>query len=488
MAITSQGDGRKALSTNAETSGRFHTNWLNMMYPRLRLAKHLLRRDGVLICTIDENEHANLGVMLKDIFDEGTFDHVCVTIVHNPRGIQGANFSYTHEYAYFVFHNGGKSIVDRKLSEDEITWSQFRNWGTESHRSDAKNCFYPVLVRGAEIIGFGDVCADGHYPPQTEETDDIAYVYPIDQSGVERKWRYARQTAESVRHLLRARKTAYGYEIEIGKDFGLYRTVWVDKRYDANEYGTKIVNSLVPNSPFSFPKSIWNVYDCVRAVTSEDKESIIIDFFAGSGTTGHAVLQLNKDDGGTRRYILVQLPEPLEGNKQYKTIADVTKTRLRGVAQTMKAEDSAYAGDRGFRVFKLNASNIRAWEPDRDNLEVTLLHSLDHIKSDRSEEDILYELLLKLGLDLCVPIETRTIADKTVRSIGGGTLTTCLAERIDKHDIEPLALGIAEWHAGLASVDVSTVVFRDSAFEDDVAKTNLAAILNQHGLENVRSL
>ena len=145
-------------------------------------------------------------------------------------------------------------------------------------------------------------------------------------------------------------------------------------------------------------------------------------------------------------------------------------------------------GDLGFRVFKLDTSNIRAWEPDRDDLDGTLLGSIEHIKPDRSEEDILYELLLKLGLDLCVPVESRTIAGKAVRSIGAGTLITCLDERIDRDDVEPLASGISDWHAELAPAGDSTVVFRDSAFVDDVAKTNLAAILEQRGLGTVRSL
>ena len=147
-----------------------------------------------------------------------------------------------------------------------------------------------------------------------------------------------------------------------------------------------------------------------------------------------------------------------------------------------------FTGDLGFRVFKLDTSNIRAWEPDRDDLERTLLTHIDHLKADRSEDDILYELLLKLGLDLCVPIETRTIAGRLVRSIGAGTLVACLDEKIADDDIESLAHGIAAWHAELAPAGDTTVVFRDSAFADDVAKTNCTAILQQHGLGNVRSL
>ena len=147
-----------------------------------------------------------------------------------------------------------------------------------------------------------------------------------------------------------------------------------------------------------------------------------------------------------------------------------------------------FAGDLGFRAFKLASSNIRTWEPDRDDLPKTLQESVEHLKTDRSEADILFELLLKLGLDLTVPIEEKKIAGKAVHSIGAGTLLVCLANKISPKEVEPLALGIVAWHKQLAPAGETSIVFRDSAFADDVAKTNLTAILQQHGLENVRSL
>lgn len=169
-------------------------------------------------------------------------------------------------------------------------------------------------------------------------------------------------------------------------------------------------------------------------------------------------------------------------------IAELTKERIRRAAAKIKVDTPLFAGDLGFRVFKLDSSNIRAWEPDRDDLDRTLLDHQEHLKEGRTEQDILYELLLKLGLDLCVPIETKAIAGKAVHSIGGGVLLACLATQITRVDIEPLAQGIVAWHQALAPAGDTTCVFRDSAFADDVAKTNLAAILNQHGIANVRSL
>ena len=278
LEVTGQIEGGAKLTSNPNAGGRFHTNWLSMIYPRLKLARNLLARDGVLICTIDDNEVSQLGVILREIFEEGNFDHVCVPVVRSPRGVQGTNFSYVHEYAYFVYPAGTKAISDRKIDDSEVDWSHFRNWGTESERTDAKNCFYPVLVKGGDIIGFGEVSPDNFHPKQTEVIDGVSYVYPIDKSGVERKWRYARQSVESIAKMLRTRKTDYGYEIELGKTFGLWKTVWADKRYDANEYGTGLVGDLVPNSPFTFPKSLWAVYDSLLAATGEDLDAIVMDF------------------------------------------------------------------------------------------------------------------------------------------------------------------------------------------------------------------
>jgi adenine-specific DNA-methyltransferase len=231
-------------------------------------------------------------------------------------------------------------------------------------------------------------------------------------------------------------------------------------------------------------------------------QDIALDFFAGSGSLGEAVMRLNAEAGSQRRYMLVQLPELIDtqDNEQKaaavycdkiskpRTIAELTKERLRLAGKQIKQENPEWKGDAGFRVFKLDSSNIRAWEPTPEDLEKTLLDNVEHIKEMRTEQDVLYELLLKLGLDLCVPIETRSIAGKDVHAVGGGVLMACLAEKIARDEVEPLAQGIVAWHEALAPAGDTTCVFRDSAFADDVAKTNLAAILEQHSVQNVRSL
>lgn len=284
-----------------------HSTWLTFMKNRLEAAKDLLRKDGVFIIAIDENEVHYLGVLINELFPD--YESHCITIIHNPRGVQGTNFSYCHEYAFFIFPRGMKVIGNRKIEKEDIDFSNLRNWGSESERKDAKNCFYGIVVnkKNNQIIEFMDISDDNYHPDMNVHlNDELVVIYPIDKSGVERKWRYARQSVEKVKDLLKVKNNKGIYDIQIGKDFGSYKTVWANPKYDANEYGTKIVNSLVKNNNFSFPKSLWNVYDCIHAVTANDKDAIILDYHAGSGTTAHAVMELNKEDDGNRKFILIE--------------------------------------------------------------------------------------------------------------------------------------------------------------------------------------
>jgi len=305
-----------------------HSKWLSMMSKRLALAKNLLTENGVLVCAIDENEVHHLGVLLEEIFPKREMH--CITIVHNPRGVQGNNFSYTHEYAYFVFRGGLKVIGPRKLKPDEIYWSNLRNWGGESLRTDARNCFYPVIVKKGKVVDFGEVPKEKFHPKkQTEEIGEFEYIWPIDIQGIERKWRYAKQSVEGIKGLLRVKQAESRIEIEIGKPYGTVRTVWQDSRYDSAEYGTKLVHALVPETQFDFPKSIWNTYDCLAPIISERKNAIVLDFFAGSGTTGHAVMVLNKQDEGQRQFILCT-------NNENGIAEEVCYPRIRNVGKKLQ--------------------------------------------------------------------------------------------------------------------------------------------------------
>lgn len=281
-----------------------HSKRLNMMSVRLKLAKDLLKKDWVLICAIDENEHSTLWLLLSELFNKYNID--CISIVHNPRWVQWNNFSYCHEYAFFVYPNDGKRYIGhKKIQEEDIDRRWLRdNWG-ESLRTDAKNCFYPIILEWWKIVWFGDVLDFSKHPKwATEVRWKQAYVYPIDRKWIERKRRYARQSVDSVKHLLRAKKTNDWYDIDIGKDFWQHKTVWIDKKYDSNEYWTKLVKQIT-GVDFPFPKSIHTVKDCISLVVWENKNSVVLDFFAWSGTTGQAVMEMNQEDNWERQFILV---------------------------------------------------------------------------------------------------------------------------------------------------------------------------------------
>lgn len=278
-----------------------HSKWLSFMSKRLRLAKNLLKDTGILICTIDENEHATLGLLLPEIFPNKEI--VCVTIIHNPGGIQGKNFSYCHEYAYFVFPTGGTYISN--IKREDMAPTPLRDWGKESSKREAaKNCFYPILIENNIVVGFGEVCKDNFHPKKSNliKKNGLVEVYPIDKNGVERKWRFSRQSVEGIKDELICQSIKNELVILRDKKDYRWKTVWTEAKYNANVYGTQLVNKLV-DTKFPFPKSLYAVKDCLQACVHPNN-GIILDFFAGSGTTGHAVSLLNKEDGGNRQFIL----------------------------------------------------------------------------------------------------------------------------------------------------------------------------------------
>ena len=479
------------LASNPVGSARFHSTWLSMMYQRLLLARNFLTDDGILVLAIDENELYSIGMILKEVFGEGTYDHVCVSVVHNPRGQQGKNFSYTNEYAIFVFPSAMKVISDRRINDEDVSWSSLRNWGSESERTDAKNCFYPVIVKNDKIIGFGDVSPDDYHPTQTVKDGDTYYVYPIDRQGIERKWRYARQTVESIWSMLRPKKITGGYDIELGKTFGVQKTIWDEGKYDANEHGSKLVSELVPGGGFSFPKSLYTVYDSVYAGTANDKNAIVMDFFSGSGTTAHAVMKLNAEDGGNRTFIMVQLPEDLheaasrpglearlkaniiatinylEEQGYEATICSIGEERIRKAGEKIKEEyPDADKLDVGFRVLKLDDSNMKDVYYSPSEYSQDLLSMLEsNVKSDRNDLDLLFGCLLEWGLPLSLPYSSETIEGCTVHNYNDGDLIVCFDENVPDSVIKEIA-----------KRQPLRAVFRDSSFANSPSKINVGEI------------
>ena len=287
-----------------------HSSFLSLIENRLCLSKKLNTFDGSHVIAIDKYEENFVSRIVSDIFNDK--DNTLVTVEHNRKGVQGDHFSYTNEYAIFSIPYTLKKLNGLPKEIADYEWSNFRNWGGESLRTDAANCFYAVITNGEKIIGFGDVWYDESKHPQSSNIildNGLIEVYPIDNDGIERKWRYERGTVERIIDRLRIKKNNRTgiLSVEIAKIEEQFKTVWYSPKYNAGDNGTAILSDM--SLEFGFPKSIFTVMDCIFAVSN--KTDIILDYFAGSGTTAHAVINLNRKDGenGKRKYILIEQGE-----------------------------------------------------------------------------------------------------------------------------------------------------------------------------------
>ena len=284
-----------------------HSSFLSFLANRLEISKLLNTYDGSHIIAIDKYEENLLARVVSDIFTDN--DNVLITIEHNKKGTQGEHFSYSNEYAIFSISNNLRTLNQLQKQKEEYEYSNFRNWGGESLRTDAANCFYPIFIRENKIIGFGNVWTDLSQHPTSanvHRSDGIIEVFPIDNNGIERKWRYERGTVESIQDRLRVSTTKNKeIKIEIAKVSDQFKTVWTLPKYNAGDNGTKLLTDM--NINFDFAKSIFTVKDCIFSVVGE--KDTTLDYFAGSGTTAHAVINLNREDGGKRKYILVEQGE-----------------------------------------------------------------------------------------------------------------------------------------------------------------------------------
>ena len=483
LELTGQTESGRKISSNTDASGRFHTDWLNMIYPRLKLAHSLLQSDGVIFVSIADHEIHNLRAAMNEVFGEENFIATVIwQKVFAPKN-SARHFSEDHDYVV-VYAKNAEIWSPRLLPRSEEMESRYGNLDNDvrgpwaSDNLTARNFYgagtYPVTCPSGRVI---DGPPSGTYWRVSKEKFDALDAdnriwWGADGGNMPRLKRFLSDVQDG-----RVPQTLWTYE-EVGH---------------TQEAKKELIATVdFPNSDvvFDTPKPTRLLRRILQLATSPDGSDLVLDFFAGTGSMMDAVFQQNAEDGGKRRCILVQLPEPLEGGEVagWTSIADITRARLVGAGKRHRTADPMFAGDVGFRNFKLDTSNIRAWNPNVADIAGTLLANLEHIESGRSENDVLYEVLLKLGLDLCVHADLREIAGKPVHSIGGGTLMACLDEHISVTDAEPLALGIAAWREELATAGATTAAFRDSAFENDVAKSNLAAILEQHGIKQVRSL
>ena len=491
LELTGEIDGEsQRLSSNTEASGRFHTDWLNMMYPRLKIARNLLRDDGILVASISDAEVHNLRSCLDEIFGGDNFIG-CVMWNSTKSVTNTALISVSHTYNIIFARNRDYFVRNRahfRLPEE--------GEGFSNPDSDPRGPWK------ADPFQVGGERPNQRYPIENPKTGEVYHPNPGNS------WK---NDLSAFKQLIAEDRIVFGVSGEAGpqrkrflseaEERGRVIKTWWDD-VDTTTNATRETKRLMGEPVFDNPKPVSLIQRFIQLGAHDPTAAIVMDFFAGSGTTGQAVIEQNLADGGNRRYILIQLPEYLDyTNDEQKfgagycgalgrppNIAELTKERLRRTAGKAKNENPTFTGDLGFRVFKLASTNINAWESERENLAQTLEQAIDHLKADRTEDDILYELLLKLGVDLVSPIETRDFVSKQVHAIGAGVLLACLATKIDSGEVEELAEGIVAWHNELNPTGESMLVFRDSAFADDVAKTNLAAILQQHGLKNVRSI
>jgi adenine-specific DNA-methyltransferase len=486
LELTGQVEGGQKISSNTEASGRFHTDWLNMMYPRIRLCRALLSSQGALFVSCDDSEVSNLRVLLDDAFGPENF---VAQFVWKARQFADAravtNVSTDHEYLLCYAKESGFAL--RGIERDE---SKFSN-----PDGDPRG---PWMSRSLLGLATKEQRPNLHYDIVEPKTG--RRFPPSPTSG----WRYSK---DKMAALIEnggiifppkpdGRPREKKFRCDMNSEFIAFRSV-IEGIHTAD--GGEAVRALFGANVFSFPKPVELVRRIVAQVAAEGE--IVLDCFAGSGTTGHAVMEEVAHDRADRRYILIQLPEPLDiaaadqklaaelcvTLKRPLRLSELTKERLRRAAKRITESDEGIAVDHGFRVFKLASSNIEPWDPATSDVTGSMEKALDNVKPDRSADDLLYDVLLKTGLDLCVPIETKEIAKREVQSVGGGVLFTCFSDKkIKAADAEPLALGIVAWRNELAPANPKEcrVVFRDSAFESDVAKSNLAAILKQHGFDD----
>jgi adenine-specific DNA-methyltransferase len=518
LELTGQVTGGRKISSHTEASGRFHTDWLNMMLPRLRLARGLLKDSGVLFISIDEREYSALRMMCADIFGE---ENLVGTIVwKNATDNNPTNVATEHEYLLVVakkkasIDNEWKSSISdvkdvlvkigaelaskfkgQSLQDAYDVW--FREHKSELWPLDR----YKYIDEGGVYTGSQSV----HNPGREGYRYDV--LHPVAKRPCKQPLMGYRFPKETMDGLLSAGRILFGEDESKLIELKVYASEFKEKLSSLLEIDGRLgAYDLKEDFPsegkvFTNPKPV-RLFEAFLPFLLKDDGDLIMDFFAGSGATAKAVWRLNEKDPIRRNFCLVQLPEPLldedreqrsavqlcDAIRRPRTLAEITKERLRRVGKKIKEDHPLFDGDIGFRVFKLATSNIRAWSPTPEALGESLFEHQEHLVEGRTEVDVLYELLLKFGLDLCIRIDKRTINGKDVYSVGGGVLMACLDTSIVRSEVEALAQGIIAWRTELSAVGDATCIFRDSAFSDDVVKSNIAAILEQNGIANVRSL
>jgi len=470
------------LSTNSDTSGRYHSDWLSMMYPRLKLARNLLKDDGIIFISIDDNEVSNLRKLCDEIFGEDNFRNSLI-IKRGAKSVQsqfdtwdklGSGYETVLMYSKVTDYRFPKQL--KQLNE--LKGGSWNNHWRGTDRPTMRYELFGITPDKGQWRWGKERSIKGieNYDNMISEINK----QDISQDDIDR-WYLDKD--EDI-DLLRLSKNNKPEHFISPSNTQLLNDVWFDFPPNSSSILSNLFNGKIFDNPKPFGL-LFNVFNF------GGKNDIVLDFFSGSATTAHTVMKQNIKDGGNRKYICVQIPEETDEKSEafkngYKTICEIGKERIRRAGEKIK-EDNKKKDlsnlDIGFKVFKLDSSNIKEWDSDFDNLEQTLEDSVENIKPDRTSEDLLYEILLKYGLDLTLPIEEKIINNKKVFVIGYGALIVCLDDDITSDIVEEIGK-LKEAY----ETDTMRVVFKDSSFRNAVDKTNSIEILKQFNIDEVVSI
>ena len=482
-------DGNR-LVENLESNGRYHTDWLNMIYSRLRLAKDLLATNGVIFVSLDDNESANLKKICDEVFGAVNFIGQ-ITVVGNPRGRDYGGVARMHDYL-FVYKKSPEAVINL-IEDSENSFKMFdslggfelrelRNRNIKFNKENRPNLYYPFYINPATED------EHGLHEISLEPKDGRIELYPLESQGVNTVWRWGKQKSqENLNVNIKAKPMRNGSYMIVEKyreGRMMARSVWWDK--DTNtEKGTLLVIELMEGKVFDYPKTVEMLMKTIEMGTDSDEGAYVLDFFSGSGTTAHAVMQLNAKDGGNRKFILffffVRTDEKSEAYKAgYKNICEIGKERIRRAGRKIK-EDSPLTTqdlDIGFRVLKCDTSNMKEVYYNPAEYEASLFPRLeDNIKEDRTPEDLLFQVMLDLGVLLSSKIEETTIAGKKVFNVEDNYLIACFDSNVTEETIKAIAKQKPYYF-----------VMRDSSMANDSVATNFDQIFATYSPDTVRKV
>ena len=441
------------LTNNTETTGRYHSNWLNMMYPRLKLARNLLSDKGVIFISIDDNEIENIKRLCNEIFGEICFIGTIVRKRRQSQANLSKNISPIHEYILIYGKNEGELLNRAPAIIDE---SKYKNPDNDK--------------RGVYVT-----------MPCTNKGGSRYKIKTPTGRIIDEEWRFKEETYWNLFNDNRIvfpkggnGKPRYKLFLEEKKKQGVLPNTWLDN-LSSNQEASKEIKSLFNDKLiFDTPKPVELIKYLINL--GSNANDIILDFFAGSSTTAEAIFKSNSKEYSNKKFILVQIPEStneksIAYKEGYTNICEIGKERIRRAGDKILEESDNKDLDIGFKVFKLDSSNLEKWDPDYNNLEQTLLTNKENIKPDRTELDLIYEIMLKYGINLTLPIEKIN----NIYSIGYGALLICLEDNITKE--------IAEEIIKLKSDDISRIVFKESSFKSDSDKTNIKETLRINNID-----